>query len=57
MPGHRPTIYDEPMERKQIPLPPHLIEYARELADGTLAKGVRQCIEESMDREENVKNE
>lgn len=47
--AHRPPKYDSAMKRKNLHLPEHMIEYAREKADGKLAEGVRQCIQESMD--------
>jgi len=46
----RPTKYDEKMTPKLINMPPHLIEFAEEVGYGTLAEGVRRCIEREMDR-------
>jgi hypothetical protein len=53
MPETRPDLreYDEPMTRKIIHLPPHLIEHAEDVGGGVLAKGVRECIERDMDDE------
>jgi len=51
-PAHRPPKYDEAMRRKQIHLPKEMIEYATDKGDGTLAKGVRECIKESMEYED-----
>jgi len=42
----RPPKYNQPMDRKNIHLPPSLIEYARNVGDGSLAEGVRRCIEQ-----------
>lgn len=48
-PSHRPPEYGEPMKRKNIHLPPSLIEHATKVGDGNLAKGVRRCIERDME--------
>ena len=54
MPTERPDLrkYDEPMERKHISLPPSMIQFCVEL-EGSLAEGVRACIEEKMERQDN----
>lgn len=54
---HRPPKYGESMKRKNIHLPEHMIEYAKKKGGGTLAEGVRLCIEEAMDRSDHVKPE
>lgn len=42
----RPPEYDEPMERKNITIPPSLIARAKEIGNGQLSRGVRRAIEE-----------
>lgn len=44
--------YEKPMGRHQILLPSHLREHAIEVGDGTLAEGVRICIERDIAQEE-----
>jgi len=52
MSAGRPTKYDEEMRRKLISLPPHMIDFAKELGDGVLAEGVRECIKREMERQD-----
>lgn len=47
----RPPKYERTMERKNIHLPPHMVEYAQEIGD-SLADGVRKCIKQQMERDE-----
>ena len=44
-PTGRPPVYDEPMTLKQVKLPEHLVEHAREVGDGNMSAGIRACIE------------
>jgi hypothetical protein len=54
MPG-RPPLYDEEMQRIVVHVPSHLREYAEEVGDGTLSKGVRKILEAAY--EESVNKE
>lgn len=49
---HRPPEYGERMSRYQVHLPKHLYEYAKSVGNGTLAAGVRECIEKHMERDD-----
>ena len=49
-PPHRPPLYDESMQTKDIRMPTHLIQHARAVGDGNMSAGVRACIERDLQR-------
>jgi hypothetical protein len=51
----RPPLYDEEMQRIVVHVPSHLREFAEEVGDGTLSKGVRKILEDAY--EENANKE
>jgi hypothetical protein len=47
-------IYDKPMKRRSVYLPDHLVEHAKDIGDGEMAKGIRQVLEASLEDEDHV---